>query len=167
MKLKVIILGNAGAGKSTLARQLLEKESASCLSLDAIAFKDGSNRRPIAESISKAESFIASNESWIIEGCYADIIKPILKYCEILIFLNPGIETCVSHCHARSWEPEKFTSQKKQDENLNNLIAWVRKYETRDDEYGLRRHREIYEAFRGEKYEFNDPEEYATVSRIF
>jgi len=129
--LKVILLGNAGAGKSTLARQVLEKETASCLSLDAISFKDGSDRCSIVESVSEAEHFITSK---IIEGCYADIIEPILKYCETLIFLNPDIETCVSHCHDRPWEPEKFKSKKEQDENLSNLIAWIREYETRDDE---------------------------------
>ncbi|MEM9156708.1 MAG: AAA family ATPase, partial [Cyanobacteria bacterium P01_F01_bin.33] len=68
--MKTILLGNAGAGKSTLARKLIEKEPAVRLSLDEIAFAEGATRRPLAESIADANDFIAAHRSWIIEGCY-------------------------------------------------------------------------------------------------
>lgn len=158
--MKVILLGNAGAGKSTLARKLLTKQPAARLSLDEVAFQAGTQRRPLQESIDEVKRFIANHESWIIEGCYADIIEPILAECEELIFLNPGVEACVAHCRTRPWEPEKFGTPQEQDENLENLIAWVRSYETRTDQYGLRRHRALFESFHGEKYEFNYPGQY-------
>ena len=158
--MRVILLGNAGAGKSTLAKRLLARQSAARLSLDQVAFADGTERRPLEESIADVKRFIAENESWIIEGCYADIIEPILDDCEELIFLNPGVETCVAHCRARPWEPEKFSSPDKQDQHLQMLIAWVRSYETRDDEYGLRRHRALFDSFSGRKREFNHPGQY-------
>ncbi|MEM9157385.1 MAG: shikimate kinase, partial [Cyanobacteria bacterium P01_F01_bin.33] len=139
-----------------------EKEPAVRLSLDEIAFAEGATRRPLAESIADANDFIAAHRSWIIEGCYADIVEPLLPYSEKLIFLNPGVETCVSHCKARPWEPEKFESSEAQAKNLKNLIAWVRSYECRTDEYGLKRHRELYDSFSGEKYEFNDPSIYCS-----
>ncbi|NBD17713.1 MAG: shikimate kinase [Cyanobacteria bacterium] len=123
----------------------------------------GADRRPLAESIAEAKTFIETNESWLIEGCYADILEPLLPYCKKLIFLNPGVESCVSHCKARPWEPEKFESKEAQDKNLENLIQWVRSYNIRDDEYGLKRHRALYDAFSGEKYEFNHPSDYVTV----
>ena len=158
--MKVILLGNAGAGKSTLSRKLLAKQPAARLSLDEVVFQEGTERRPLQESIVEVRRFIDEHENWIIEGCYADIIEPILAECEELIFLNPGIETCVAHCRARPWEPEKFGTIQEQDENLENLIAWVRFYETRTDEYGLLRHRALYESFQGKKREFNDPGRY-------
>jgi hypothetical protein len=37
---------------------------------------------------------------------------------------------------------------------LEALLAWVREYETRDDEYGLARHRAVFEGFRGPKREY-------------
>lgn len=158
--MKVILLGNAGAGKSTLSGKLMAKQPAARLSLDEVAFQEGTQRRPLPESIAEVRRFIAQHESWIIEGCYADIIEPILAACEELIFLNPGVETCVAHCRTRPWEPEKFGTIQEQDENLENLIAWVRSYETRTDEYGLLRHRALYESFQGKKREFNHPREY-------
>lgn len=161
--MKVILLGNAGAGKSTLSGKLLAKQPAARLSLDEVAFQEGTERRPLPESIAEVRRFIAQHESWIIEGCYADIIEPILAECEELIFLNPGVETCVAHCRTRPWEPEKFGTMQEQDENLESLIAWVRSYETRTDEYGLRRHRALYESFQGKKREFNDPGQYESA----
>jgi len=107
--------------------------------------------------------FIENNESWIIEGCYADIIEPILPDSEELIFLNPGVEVCMAHCRERPWEPEKFVPRQEQDENLENLIEWVRSYETRADEYGLRSHRALYESFQGKKRELNHPDQYELV----
>lgn len=164
--MRTIVLGNAGAGKSTLAQKLIETEPAARLSLDEIAFAEGAVRRSLAESVADAKAFIEANQSWIVEGCYADIIEPLLSSCDKLIFLNPGVEACVSHCESRPWEPEKFESSAVQDQYLENLIEWVRTYETRDDEYGLRRHKALYDAFSGEKVELTDPSAYAATCQI-
>ena len=158
--MKIILLGNAGAGKSTLSRKLIAKHPAARLSLDEVAFQGGTERRPLQDSIEDVKRWIAGNESWIIEGCYADIIEPVLECCDELIFLNPGVDVCIAHCRSRPWEPEKFGSRQKQDENLEHLLQWVRFYESRTDEYGLSSHRKLYESFHGKKREFNDPSEY-------
>ncbi|MCC5867857.1 MAG: shikimate kinase [Gammaproteobacteria bacterium] len=161
--MRVILLGNAGAGKSTLARALIARQPAGRLSLDEVAFWGGTERRPLADSIADVKRFIADNEHWIIEGCYADIIEAVLEECDELVFLNPGVETCVAHCRARPWEPEKFSTKQAQAAHLDHLIAWVRSYETRQDEYGLPRHRALYESFSGTKRELNDPTRYDSI----
>jgi ABC-type dipeptide/oligopeptide/nickel transport system ATPase component len=79
--MKVILLGNAGAGKSTLSKKLISLQPAARLSLDEVAFEGSTERRPLQHSIADVKRFIAENESWIIEGCYADIIDQILEYC--------------------------------------------------------------------------------------
>jgi adenylate kinase family enzyme len=160
---RTILLGNAGAGKSTLARNLMVKEIAAWFSLDKVAFSEGAIRRPLDESITDATRFIENHESWIIEGCYADIIAALLPYCEKLIFLNPGIKTCIDHCKQRPWEPEKFESREAQDQQLENLIDWVSSYETRRDEYGLQRHRALFKSFTGEKVEFTTVSSYSAA----
>lgn len=161
--MKIILLGNAGSGKSTLSKRLLDRQPAARLSLDQVAFREGMERRPLAESVAEVRRFIDAHAHWIIEGCYADIIEPILPACEELIFLNPGVETCVAHCRSRPWEPEKFATRKAQDTNLEALLTWVRTYETRDDNYGLSRHRALFDGFRGRKIELNDPSKYASM----
>lgn len=161
--MKVILLGNAGAGKSTLSKKLIAKNPAARLSLDTVAFQGGTARRPLADSVEDVRCWIENNESWIVEGCYAAIVEPVLDCCDELIFLNPGVERCIAHCLARPWEPEKFGSSQEQDANLVNLLVWVRSYESRTDEYGLASHRRLYELFQGKKREFKDPSEYESV----
>jgi hypothetical protein len=41
-----------------------------------------------------------------------------------------------------------------QNQNLEMLIRWVREYETRDDEFSLRRHRQLFAEFDREKVEY-------------
>jgi len=98
----------------------------------------------------------------VIEGCYSDLVEAALPHCTELRFLNPGVEVCVEHCLRRPWEPEKFATEAEQNANLENLIQWVREYETRDDEYGLKRHRRVFDAFLGAKREYRSVEDYST-----
>lgn len=158
--MKVILLGNAGAGKSTMARRLMHGRSIPRLSLDEIAWAEGTERRPLEESVQALLKFIDDNEHWIIEGCYSDLVEVALPFCDELRFLNPGVEVCVEHCLKRPWEPEKFPTEKEQEEMLANLVAWVREYETRNDEYGLQRHRLLFERFQGKKREYKRIDEY-------
>lgn len=156
------VLGNAGSGKSTFAQKLAQQSGAVCLSLDAIAFENGTaTRRPLADSLAAAEAFMRQHSHWVLEGCYADIFEPLLKQAEVLYFLNPGTAACIAHCRARLWEPDKFASPAEQAAQLEALISWVSSYESRDDAYGLRQHRALFEAFSGSKYEFTDPAVYA------
>jgi adenylate kinase family enzyme len=152
---RVVLLGNAGAGKSTMAHRLIGDRNIPRLSLDEIAWNDGPERKPLSESLELLEEFITGNDEWIIEGCYGDLIEATLPHCTELRFLNPGVEVCIDHCRRRPWEPEKFPTPAAQDAMLARLIEWVREYDTRDDEYGLRRHRTIFDRFTGKKREYS------------
>ena len=156
--MRVILMGNAGAGKTTMARQLIAAAAwpVAELSLDAIAWGDNVQRLPLEESLAKLAAVVREHERWVIEGCYSDLIEAALPHCTELRFLNPGIDVCVAHCRSRPWEPEKFESAEKQQQMLDSLIDWVRAYETRDDEYGLQRHRQLFECFAGPKREFTN-----------
>ena len=69
--MKLILLGNAGAGKSTMARRIIGYEPIPCLSLDEIAWDDGPpspKRKPLEVSLRRLYAFIQSNEQWIVEG---------------------------------------------------------------------------------------------------
>ncbi len=91
----------------------------------------------------------------MLEGCYGELVEAALPHCTELRFLNPGVAACVENCRKRPWEPDKFTSPEEQDKMLEDLISWVREYEEREDEYGLARHRAIYDNFEGTKREYS------------
>lgn len=158
--MKILLLGTAGAGKSTMARRLIGDKAIPRLSLDEIAWQEGTERRPLAESIAELRAFIARHQHWVIEGCYGELVEAALPHCTELRFLNPGIEVCIQHCRRRPWEPEKFATPEAQQAMLDELIKWVKTYETRDDEYGLQRHRRIFESFTGPKREYTAVDAY-------
>jgi adenylate kinase family enzyme len=161
--MKIILLGNAGAGKSTMARRLIGSGNIPRLSLDEIAWDQGTRRKPLTESLVLLSEFLSLNEQWVIEGCYGDLIEAALSHCTELRFLNPGIETCVAHCHNRPWEDSKFSSPEEQNAMLGQLIQWVKEYETRDDEFGLKRHRQIFDSFSGPKREYTSTASYQSA----
>ena len=145
---RILILGNSGSGKTTMARALQDEFGLPHLDLDAIAWAEPGERLPLAESVAALEAFDRAHESWVVEGSYASLARAALPLCTEFRFLNPGTEACVANCQARPWEPKKYASPREQDERLAFLLDWVRGYETRNDEYGLAQHRALFDGVR-------------------
>ena len=152
---RYLIFGNSGAGKSTLARTLVEHSGGEHIDLDLYAWKPTSppERRDLSESLAELQPLLERSPGWVIEGCYADLLTEFTCQAEVLIFLNPGVESCVRHCQKRPWEPHKYASKKEQDRNLGPLLAWVRGYTSRQGPMSERAHRALFDGFRGEKIE--------------
>jgi adenylate kinase family enzyme len=64
---KVAVFGNAGGGKSTLARRVAELTQLPLYPLDAIQFKAGGVKVP-HEDYLKAHADLLKRERWIIDG---------------------------------------------------------------------------------------------------
>jgi adenylate kinase family enzyme len=153
---RIVIFGNAGSGKSTLAAALARELGLEHLDLDTLAWEraNPTQRRSLIESQGDISNFLQAHDKWVIEGCYSDLLSMAISSCNKLIFLNPGVETCIRNCCSRPWEPHKYPSMEAQNRNLVMLVSWVREYETRDDEFSLKRHRELFAQFCGEKVEY-------------
>lgn len=153
---RIAIFGNAGSGRSTLARSLAG-EDVVVLDLDTIAWEPKSSAilRPRYAAISKLERFCSSHSDWIVEGCYGDLIEAVLPWEPELIFLHPGEEVCLRNCRNRSWEPHKYLSKAEQDANLETLLAWVSAYYTCGGSMSFIGHRAIFDRYDGPKRELN------------
>jgi adenylate kinase family enzyme len=125
---KILIFGNSGSGKSTLAKQLSDKYSLEHLDLDVLAWSNSVQpiRKPITESKKNIDKFLLENDSWVIEGCYADLLRLVINCSNKVIFLNPGEYTCIDNCKKRTWEPHKYKSLEEQNKNLGMLINWIK-----------------------------------------
>lgn len=158
---RIVIFGNSGSGKSTMAKALSSLYGAEHLDLDVIAWKaeQPGVRAAFEDSLRELMRFIERSERWVIEGCYSELLKEAAAHCSELIFLNPGIEACVENCRARPWEPHKYPDMEAQNANLRMLIEWVREYETRDDEFCLQEHRKLFDAHEGRKIEYRSNRE--------
>lgn len=153
--MRVLVFGNSGSGKSTLARQLAQEHRLPHLDLDSIVWEPGQiavQRQPEA-IVSSLSAFLAGNHRWVIEGCYGDLMEAASSHCTELVFLNPGLETCLAHNRNRPWEPHKYASKEAQDAMLDNLQAWVAGYYERQDPWSYHAHRRIFDAFTGPKSE--------------
>lgn len=157
---RVAIIGNAGSGKSTLARHIAAECGAFVLDLDTIAWEPGKPAAPRASDAAARDvrAFCAANTSWVIEGCYGDLVDAALDGTAELIFLNLSEADCVSQCRGRAWEPHKWKSKEAQDAHLDCLLDWVRAYYTRDGVMSLRGHRAIFDRYAGPKREITRPE---------
>ncbi len=125
---KILIFGNSGSGKSSLAKELSLNASLAHLDLDTLAWRPASppERAPLAESAKEIVSFAVSNKAWVIEGCYTDLLEIVGSMANELIFLNLSVEQCVNNARRRPWEPHKYESKAAQDNNLEMLIDWIR-----------------------------------------
>lgn len=153
--MRVLVFGNSGSGKSTLAKRLSEDHRLAHLDLDSIVWEPGQvavQRLPESIAASLA-AFLGRNESWVIEGCYGELVEAASGHCTELVFLNPGLETCLAHNRKREWEPHKYASKEVQDAMLENLQAWVAGYYQREDQWSYYAHRRIFDSFAGRKSE--------------
>ncbi len=155
-RMKIVIFGNAGSGKSTMARMYSDKYTLSHLDLDLVAWQNTAppKRKPIADSEVELSQFLTSNTSWVVEGCYDDLLEFVIEQANKIIFLNPGVEKCISNCKKRPWEPHKYKSLDAQNSNLEMLLCWVKEYIIRKEGCSFLRHNEIYQQFSGEKIEY-------------
>lgn len=149
---KVLIFGNSGSGKSTLAKNL-ESQGLAHLDLDTIAWLPSvpPQRRPKAESQESLRGFVSENESWVIEGCYGDLLEFTTQWAGELIFLDLAVDECQENARQRPWEPHKYESKEAQDANLAMLLDWIAQYETRDDDFSRAAHQRLFEGFNGKK----------------
>lgn len=153
---KILIFGNAGSGKSTLAKMLSKTYALPHLDLDTLAWNETNppSRAPIEVSNESIQTFINTNKTWVIEGCYADLLCIVMESANEVIFLNPGTEICITNSKNRPWEPHKYPTIEKQNENLSMLIDWIKQYAERQDEFSLISHCELFNEFNGKKMEY-------------
>lgn len=126
------------------------------LDLDTLAWLPSSppKRKPLIESKQELLTFIQSNESWVIDGGYVDLLEMAASYANEIIFLNLPVDDCIANAKNRPWEPHKYDSKQAQDANLEMLIGWIADYYDREDTFSQAAHHTFYEQFPGKKSVF-------------
>jgi adenylate kinase family enzyme len=151
--MRFAILGNSGSGKSTLASALATHHSAATLDLDTVAWVPntvGVPRDPVAAAADVRE-FCASQDSFVIEGCYENLIAASFSYAPRLLFLDLPASLCEQHCRNRPIESHKYHTLEAQNEKLTYLLEWVRGYYLRSGPMSHESHVNLYESYRGPK----------------
>ncbi|NKB35526.1 MAG: AAA family ATPase [Pseudomonadales bacterium] len=150
---KILVFGNSGSGKSTLAKELKHSENLAHLDLDELAWQQSNppQRAPLENSLSAINEFAQKNDSWVIEGCYSDLLELAVEQANEIIYLNLPVHECISNARNRPWEAHKYESKEAQDENLEMLLSWIEDYDTRTDVFSKASHQKLYNCFTGKK----------------
>ncbi len=95
-QLRIHITGNAGAGKTTLAKELASQLSLPVIHLDAIVWKPGWQKTRSNER-DQAISTITKKSNWLIEGV-SEIVR---EKADIVVFIDAPRYRCLFHCIKR------------------------------------------------------------------
>ncbi|MEM9771180.1 MAG: hypothetical protein AAF889_06210 [Cyanobacteria bacterium P01_D01_bin.73] len=84
--MKILVTGNSGAGKTTIAKKLVDDYSLTHLDLDELAWLpvEPPRRRLVADSLVEMEAFAEQHLGWGMEGCYADLLEAIAPEVDML-----------------------------------------------------------------------------------
>jgi adenylate kinase family enzyme len=147
------ILGNSGSGKSTLARKLSKLIEGPVLDLDSVVFEAGKIAELRDQEIAARDvvQFCSSKATWVVEGCYSNLIAATLSFKPHLIYLDLLAEDCVRNCLLRPFEAHKFKDKAEQDSHLAFLLTWVRDYENRSGPMGRAEHMALFSGYLGPK----------------
>ena len=116
---KVVIIGSAGAGKSTLARKLGSKLNIKVVHLDRVFWQRGWKEKPRDTRIDILQDLVREKR-WIIEGTYLSSSKARLNAADTIIFLDIPPLLCLwriikrhleYHKHSRRDIPEGCTDK--------------------------------------------------------
>jgi adenylate kinase family enzyme len=98
---RVLVIGSAGAGKSTLAQSLAGILDLPVIHLDALFWKPGWNQTP-AEEWDSCLAELVKREEWIIDGNYGRTLDIRIQACDTIIFLDIPRLLCLGRVLKRS-----------------------------------------------------------------
>ena len=91
---RIMIIGNAGAGKTTVARALAENLNLPLHHLDKILWLPGWKKMDKEDMKKKIEKITAEDE-WIIDGNFRSTIKQLSERADTIIYLNLSTIRCI------------------------------------------------------------------------
>ncbi|MEH6629728.1 MAG: hypothetical protein V7776_02820 [Halopseudomonas aestusnigri] len=95
---KIHITGNAGAGKTTLAKEIGDALSLPVFGLDKVVWQPGWKMCPRDVRIEK-ELELSSKPEWVIDG----VSERVREAADIIVFLDVTRSTALFQCTKRNW----------------------------------------------------------------
>ena len=154
---RLLVFGNSGSGKTTLAGRLAEEHGIPHLDLDTLVWEPEqiAVQRTPGDVFANLDRFLETRDSWVIEGCYGELIEHAASRCTRLIFLNPGVEALPRPQRTSTLGASQVRDAGGPGRDAGDALqAWVRDYYDRDGDWSYRAHRAIFDAHPGDKVEY-------------
>ena len=95
LKLRTLVIGNSGSGKSSLAEGLSALTDAPIYDLDLILWKDDGYGAKHDENVARQKvADIAATQHWVIEGVYGWLAEVAVPRATALIWLDVSWDVC-------------------------------------------------------------------------
>ncbi|MGJ7042831.1 MULTISPECIES: AAA family ATPase [Rhizobiaceae] len=144
---RVLIFGNAGTGKTWLAREIGAIIGRSVVHLDDLRWHPGQygvardNQLVFDEVVEAGRA-----ETWLMEGVYGWLVSAVLARVTTLVWIDLPEEECIANVRARGIQGGGS------EENFHELIEWVRAYRKRENSSTCYSgHARLFEAHAGSK----------------
>jgi adenylate kinase family enzyme len=99
---RVLVVGCAGAGKTTFAVRIAQVLGLPVIHLDAEYWRPGWQHTPADEWPSRVDD-LAGRERWVMDGNYGGTLERRLARAEAVVFLDVPRLTCLRRVILRSW----------------------------------------------------------------
>lgn len=103
--MKIVVIGYAGSGKSTMSKRIAQKYNLPLLYLDCVHFLPNWGKREPQEEREIVSQFINDNDDWIIDGNYFDVLfDERLEKADKIVVFKFGRLSCLYRAYKRSIE---------------------------------------------------------------
>jgi adenylate kinase family enzyme len=162
--MKEIIIGNAGSGKTWLARRLADGIDTPTVHLDELFWEPGGfDVKRDQEEVDRLIEESKRTASWVVEGVFGELAERYFAEAELLIWLDIDWETCKTRLLARGSESKRHLGREQSEEGLKRLVDWASHYYDRGDLRSFLGHRALMEKFPGKTLRLTSEEE---VNRV-
>ncbi len=159
--MKLVIIGNAGSGKTWLATRVSQRVGCSMLQLDDLFWMlGGTERGPTDQEVADVKELVSRTKeqpAWVAEGAQSRLARMFLDAADSLVWLDFDWE----YCRQRILE-RRADAERKGEPTLGSsdwLIEFASGYYERSKGVAWSAHEELLDAFRGETARIRQVEE--------